>query len=286
MKIHHAQIKKAEKLGFSLMPVGDLIEAYWPKHNAKIYGVSVAEAITQMIAAQSIITEHGYSLNYNQDPSRLVSFFKEDQGVTAYDTPHAILHSLQNPIDNKPTLVVDRPKIDRSAAGIALNGALAYKEGTPSGDCPFSSEDEDSEDYDKFLRWNEEWDAAADEVFDEVVGGSVVSSKYRALYAEAGHPTHCGDWLANTLNDICANKAGTNLELFELICSLNGVDTSKYKRDGVGWQGRIRMTGRNMVARKVFDNDGLLVLPNGINGGSMQAPADWMATRKFKKRTV
>ena len=53
---------------------------------------------------------------------------------------------------------------------------------------------------------------------------------------EAGHPTHCGDWLAETLNDICLNKEGVNLELFEGICGLNGVDTAKYKRSGVGWQ--------------------------------------------------
>jgi hypothetical protein len=171
-------------------------------------------------------------------------------------------------------------------------GAVAFAEGTPAGDCPYSSEepDDDSDDdtsYEDFIRWNEEWDTAADAKSeeDESKGGTVVAAKYRAKYAEDGHPTHCGDWLAETLNDIVLNKEGTNIELFEQIADMNGVSLAKYKRDGVGWQGRLRMTGRNLMAKKVYQNEGKLVLPETL-GGFKQAPAEWMATQRFKGKTA
>jgi hypothetical protein len=61
------------------------------------------------------------------------------------------------------------------------------------------------------------------------------------------------------------------------------VSLAKYKRDGVGWQGRLRMTARNLMAKKVWLNGGKLMLPQTINGGMMQAPAEWMAEQRYKK---
>lgn len=208
-------------------------------------------------------------------------------GVTDEDLGETLVPTPEGEPAPEPTAPKPAPQqVERSAAGVALNGAIAYKEGTPSGDCPFTSEDEeDEEEYARFIAWNDEWDAAADAAEEEEPkeGGSVVGSVYRTRYAEAGHPTHCGDWLALTLNNICGGKAQTDLELFENICSLNNVDTKKYRREGVGWQGRIRMTGRNLLAKQIFLQEGKLLVPPFVESeGFYKAPSDWMATQRFK----
>lgn len=169
--------------------------------------------------------------------------------------------------------------------GIPIDGGIAYKEGVMAGDCPYMEEDDD------FARWNEEWDAAADEhenINNKELNkvGSVVTNRYRALYSEMGHPTHCGDDLANLLNSICVNKAGTNLELFERICEANGVDLGKYNRTAKGWQGRLRMTGRNLLAKRVVENNGMVVMPEGM-GDYHQLDEYWIerTRNKYKPRT-
>jgi hypothetical protein len=167
--------------------------------------------------------------------------------------------------------------------GVAKDGAVAYNEGVPASDCPYP---EDSDDFD---RWNEEWDAAADqaEVEPEPEGiGSVVTNRYRAKYSELGHPTHCGDELAILLNNICQNKAGTNFELFEAICSANNVSLAKYNRTGKGWQGRLRMTGRNLLAKRVREQGGKVLLPDGFGQEYHQLSEDWLsdAEQKYKPK--
>lgn len=319
MAIHHSQIKKAEKAGYTLEDNNGDVRAFWPKRALAIYGASAADAMAQMQAAMAIlgIDEH-FRIAPVPGDLRLVNVTSTDMLLKGSPMPPVAAHGLifggkaeweapedgDTPFnDAAPTATGDadtagsaepdpstKKTIER-INGVAIDGAIAFAEGTPAGDCPYSSEegettgieDEHSE-YDNFIRWNEEWDAAADAKSDEEEdsrGGSVVSAKYRAKYAEAGHPTHCGDWLAETLNEICLNKEGVNLELFEGICALNGVDTSKYKRSGVGWQGRIRMTGRNLMSKRVFLNDGKLILPESM-GSFKQAPEEWMAQQRFK----
>lgn len=307
MAIHHSQVKKAEKMGVTLEEDGDGVTAFWPKRALKLYGASASDAMAQMQAAQVILSDDTFRIVVDPHQRRLVDVVREDGMVlVGGPMPPVAAHKTliiqrsgewANPddsaepdahFDDAPSAEPDPAKSTKDASsverinGVAVDGAIAYREGTPAGDCPYSSEEED--DYDDFVRWNDEWDNAADEASEEegTKGGSVVSEKYRAKYAEMGHPTHCGDWLAEYLNNLVANKGGTNLELFEEICGLNGVDTSKYKRSGVGWQGRIRMTGRNLMAKRVFLNNGKLILPQTINGGSAQAPAEWMAMQRFK----
>lgn len=112
---------------------------------------------------------------------------------------------------------------------------------------------------------------------EDTLPGSVVSEKYRARYAEAGHPNNCGDWLRSVLDNICSNKEGFNLDLFEAICNANGVDMSKYKRESKGDKGRFSMTGRNKMSKLVWLS-GELKMPDTINGGeSYRAPAEWVA---------
>jgi len=162
---------------------------------------------------------------------------------------------------------------------VPTDGAQAYKEGFFAGECPYMEEDYD------FQRWNDEWDAAADEGMEPPKVGSVVTNRYRALYSESGHPTHCGDALANALNSLCTNKAGTNLEIFERICKANGVDLSKYNRTTKGWQGRLRMTGRNLLSKRVAENDGLLRLPEGM-GNDIRLGVEWVeyTSNKYKPK--
>jgi len=167
--------------------------------------------------------------------------------------------------------------------GVPTNGSLAYKEGWFAGDCPYLDLDPD------FQRWNDEWDQAADDHEDEngkiPKVGSVVTNRYRAKYTESGHPTHCGDELALYLNSVCTNKGGTNLHLFEQICAMNGVDLSKYNRTGKGWQGRLRMTGRNLLAKRILENNGKLILPEWA-GSERQFDQDWIdyTANKYKPK--
>ena len=167
--------------------------------------------------------------------------------------------------------------------GVPTNGSLAYKEGWFAGDCPYLDLDPD------FQRWNDEWDQAADDHEDEngkiPKVGSVVTNRYRAKYTESGHPTHCGDELALYLNSVCTNKGGTNLHLFEQICAMNGVDLSKYNRTGKGWQGRLRMTGRNLLAKRILENNGRLLLPEWA-GSERQFDQDWIeyTANKYKPK--
>ena len=165
--------------------------------------------------------------------------------------------------------------------GIPTDGGVAYKEGFMAGDCPYMEED----DLD-FNRWNAEWDEAADIHEEEVTHpkgpGSIITNRYRANYSEQGHPTHCGDELAIFLNEMCSNKGGTNLALFEAICAANGVNLSRYNRTSKGWQGRLRMTGRNLLAKRVRENGGKVMLPPGLHREYYQLNQDWVAEAEQK----
>lgn len=298
--IHHATLKKAESLGFTLAQDDQLVVAHWPQRNQRAFGISAKEALEQVTALKQLI-EHAEAIDVTAtwraskgNPRQGWLVLNGSEILEVPPSSPAELkagHFNGDMIDLEPDGTLDDIPDDEADAdlreeddgkrinGVSTDGAIAYSEGTVTGDCPFD------EDTDEAQAWFEAWDAAADaapEEDEEKKGGSVVSEKYRQKYAELGHPTNCGDWLAQTLDNICANKTGTNLELFEQIAGLNGVDLSKYKRSGIGWQGRIRMTGRNMMARRIFAAGGKLTLPETINGGVMQAPQEWMTQQRFK----
>ena len=175
--------------------------------------------------------------------------------------------------------------IPRNEAGVPLDGGIAHAEKFTAADCPYTSETEDDEEYANYIRWNEEYDTHADEA-EEEKGGSVVKDEYRARYAEMGHPTHCGDDMAVILNNLCqTDKSGTDIQRFETICNANGVSLAKYNRTTNGWQGRLRMTGRNLLAKKVYEAGGVLKTPVEGAEPEYQMSQEWMATRKFVKET-
>lgn len=117
---------------------------------------------------------------------------------------------------------------------------------------------------------------AADAAEEELRSGSVVPDKYKERYREDGHPNNCGDWLADTLGPLTTNNQGKlDVDAMEEVARLNGIDTSKLNRTSPGWQGRFRMTARNMLVKKVVAS-GFLSVPASENGDTVKAPGDWL----------
>jgi hypothetical protein len=182
---------------------------------------------------------------------------------------------------------------------VPISGAEAHAQGFTAADCPFDEEEQ----FVEFTQWNEEWDEAADKADqaenrrigeigvepeedveeDEPEEKSVVKAEYRARYAENGTPNTCNDELAQLLNNLCLTKAGIDMPRFEAICFANGVDLSKYNRTTNGWQGRLRMTGRNILAGRVFAAGGLVLTPIEGAEPSYQMGSEWMASRRKVK---
>lgn len=288
MKIHHTQLKKAERLGFILTEAKNgMIVAHWPKYNEIAYGVSPTEAITQMEALQKIVElDDTITSEVDAENPRLQFFMKDGSILGGRSmTPHQAYEELTGdamPLWYKKADAASTPPDEepRNSDGIPLNGAVAYREGVLAADCPFDPESDDEEERNRAEKWYTEWDEAAD-AEPEPAGGSVVASRYRIKYAELGHPTHCGDWLATLLNNLCLTSQGIDLGRFEAICAANGVDTSKYKRTGTGWQGRLRMTGRNLLAKRIYLAGGVLMMPEGEDPSEYRAPAEWMQTQRY-----
>lgn len=118
---------------------------------------------------------------------------------------------------------------------------------------------------------------------------SVVAHQYKKRYHERADTARgkkgvdkrviadsCGDWLALELAALIrpTKKSRTDLDLFEAICNLNGVDLSSLPRNTRGWQGRFRMNGSQMLRAKVAEADGELKLPNDA---VLHAPKSWVA---------
>jgi len=308
-KIHHAQLRQAEQYGFTLEDKPPHVRAFHPATATQVFGVSAKDAIAQMLAVQNIYDKHE-SLRYvasSETPN--TGFLRQIDGNTevsaGYHTPVELYRLLsseeleftdpeaerddfdadpgtqvvvtdefQPDPDPKPE-VDDTPLIKRNEAGVALDGAVAYKEGVMAADCPFEDGDERAD------LWFEQWDQAADdntESEEDGKGGSVVKSRYRQIYKELGHPNHCGDWLADLLNNYCIGDKNTDTAMVERICNMNGVSLDKYNRTTPGWQGRLRMTGRNLLARVVWKNK-QVDTPDGIK----PAPADWLSAQRFKE---
>lgn len=125
-------------------------------------------------------------------------------------------------------------------------------------------------------------------------GGSVVPQKYKELYKERGDPNHCGDWLAVQLASLCRviNEKGkevTDIDRLEAIANANGVSPERFGKLGVetnGWQGRFRMTVRNMLT-KVVAAKGFLFVPEGCGKDAdteIKAPREWCEEHSAKQK--
>ena len=311
MGIHHATVKKAEKMGVVLTEQGDKVLAHWTEYNVRLISGSATDALKEMQAVQAIknmkpdlkieVLPSQEKVNlWEQDPDEDGLYLCLMKGCPmSASEAHALIvkgaaefSKISEEFDeaaaipDMPETEVTAEEVQRSEKGIALDGAVAYAEGTPAGDNPYvvdDGEEETDEIRAAMEKWDEDWDAAADAAEGEKSdGGSVVKSTYRALYAEQGHPTHCGDWMAETLNALCQTSKGIDLTRFETVCEANGVDLSKYNRETRGWEGRLRMTGRNLLAKKVYLAGGVMKTPLEGADPEYKAPKDWMEKQKYK----
>lgn len=306
--LHQATIKKAEKMGVSLSEDGATgrVDAHWVEHNVHAYGfgqggTAPKAAVNEIEAVQKIkaMNPEWRIVNATGENYHFILVFNDDRSLVfdrAGATPIDTLAMLREWTDS------DKPR-EWMVTAVPEDGGEAYRAGFTASDNPFKydawrtdggmdesddPEPEPSEEDENARAWDESFDEAADaaeEPEDEEPGGSVVKPEYRARYAEAGHPNHCGDWLANLLNELVLGKTATDLQRFEDICAANGVDTSKYKRSGNGWQGRLRMTGRNLLAKRVFEA-GHITIPANVHPEKIDqiinAPGDWMDAQRFK----
>jgi hypothetical protein len=287
MTVHHTKIKQAIAIGCHLSEDENRhYRIFWPQRSVEMFSNSIDEALHEMRIAQKILTEFpDYKfVNTSRGTSLiLANALTEEIMVGTPTLPSFILGVLEAGEDcwTHPDKELPKPNpANDRINGIPEDGAVAYKEGVPAGDCPYL------EDSDDFSRWNNEWDEEADKASLPPVKGSVVTNRYRAIYSEYGHPTHCGDELAILLNNLCLNKAGVNIELFEEICVANGVSLMHYDRTSRGWQGRLRMTGRNLLAKRVKNAKGKVLMPNGMAPDSYQLSHDWLiqAEQKYKPK--
>lgn len=123
---------------------------------------------------------------------------------------------------------------------------------------------------------------AAEAEEEERKGGSVVPDVFKKRYAEAGHPGTCGDWLAFALDPLVTTNGKLDPDAMQEVARLNGVDVSNLNRTTPGWQGRFRMTARNLLVKKV-GVAGFLLVPS-VEGDPAQlpAPAEWLAANQPK----
>lgn len=262
--------KKAEKNGIALAtkPVRD-VEVLTATHKGRLFsqeGTTAPEFLTAVLAA----------------------FAYEDEAFDGIEADEAVKIS-QEPDDEQGLpgeFVAHLIKGGKPIGTLARDPDLA--------DLLVSLKDEDDPvaEYAQGLRE----DAEPEE--EEAETGSVVPDKFKQRYREAGHAGHCGDWLALTLNDLCqitdGKKVVTDLDRLEAIATANDVDAARVDKLGTatrGWQGRYRMTVRNMLTKKVADK-GFLFVPDGagVKGDTeLKAPKAWCeknATRTKPKKVV
>lgn len=120
-------------------------------------------------------------------------------------------------------------------------------------------------------------DPSADEEEEEPkVSGSVVPEIYRARYkTQSTNGQSNGDWLAEWLVERTNGVNGFNADDFRAICEMNGLDLTRgwalLPTSGqLGWQGRYRMNGRQ-VMEKIVAKSGFIVDAFGVAHAAPEA---------------
>ena len=178
MAVHNAIVKKAQKFGIIMEDLGneedrnERFKAIWPEYNQVLFGPEAKYLLDDMIAVREM-RKHWASFDVK--------------------------------IQDDNTVVIKVRGTNIEVSGMRANAAFdvakkAWQEARSELDIDDEEEDNEIE---------AEIDAAHAGDEEERVG-SVVSEKYRARYAETGHPNNCGDWLREVLDNLCKNKAGTN----------------------------------------------------------------------------
>lgn len=117
---------------------------------------------------------------------------------------------------------------------------------------------------------------------------SVVNPKFKRAYAERAAlakklpkgmtkksaSRSCQDWLASELAALTLDEKDRFLvPEFEAVLDANGVAHKHWNRTTKGWQGRLRMTGRLALAKRVADAE-VLKTPEG---DEIKPPKAWLA---------
>lgn len=90
-----------------------------------------------------------------------------------------------------------------------------------------------------------------------------------------------GDWLQRELQAETVTKDGKlDLATFISILDANGVDYSRWRREGHGWEGRFRMSG-SLVLRGIVGKTGVLRTPSGTTNVVEIADGGDEAARAF-----
>lgn len=132
-----------------------------------------------------------------------------------------------------------------------------------------------------------------DEDEDKQNTGSVVDPSYKRQYAEDGHPGNNGDWLNQQfallkLVVIDGKKTRTDVQTLNTVFADNGVISEDHAFGGAfhgtsprtnGWEGRFRMSGGNMLRKRVADAGYLVAF-----GEKHEAPADFVERYRTKVR--
>lgn len=255
MTIHHAIVKQAAGRGINFSyPDEDTIEA---KHEGSGMVVRVA---TEDHDGQNEAARFAWDIaqqiaDYNSDPVNGDTKITQDLEDLDFVATHDDVELARDP--SFEDLLVSIPE------------ALAELGGGEDDEAGIEEEDEDR--------------------------GSVVPAEYKRRYAEAGHATHCGDWLAEVLNLFCrvtdaeTGKEITDLDALETIANANDVSPARYGKLGIatnGWQGRWRMTVRNMLTPRVASK-GFILIPDGVGDEGdqeIEAPAEWRAAHEPKAK--
>lgn len=256
IRIHHATAKKAEAASILLTIVDDengdpWCRAFWPERGTEIFHVESPAALAAMIEAQCYI---------NANPGRNISTqWNEDDGI--YEV--AIT-------DEQGSLAI----------GMDVKDAIVEAAKVDAGEAQRPGAEEDG-------------DGDGDEDEPEAAG-SVVSDVFKQRYKERGRKADCGDWLALTLEQYCrvmdteSGREVTDLDRFITIATANGVDGERYLNTthNRGWQGRVRMTVRMILAKRVADK-GFLFVPEGNGTKSdveIKAPSAWAKANATKPK--
>lgn len=122
-------------------------------------------------------------------------------------------------------------------------------------------------------------EAEVAEIVTRSIVGATYKERYAARAAEKGRKDKaakrsCCDWLADQLAKLVLNedkKRSLNVDAFEQLLEANAIRHEAWKREGKGWQGRFRMSGRLALQREVAES-GVLVT---ADGEEIRAPKAW-----------
>lgn len=239
MSIHHATVKSAEKAGIRLEALpDDQYRAIHEKTNYSLLGTDPKMLVKDMIALVDMKT------NYR---SASASY---DEGQWTVSSPWGEFTAFH---------LVDAISLMKRA----------FTEAHQPDD-----EDEESE-----MLEAEEAEEEAEAEEDPQPSGDVVKPEYRARYTENGSGGRgCNDWMMQLLDEMIGTGKHLNVEAMDRLAQLNNINLDKYSRTSRGWQGRLRMTFRNILARKVW-KEGFLI---NFNEEKVNADPQWVAEQKYK----